>query len=280
MAKYEAPLRDMRFVLHEVLGVEQGFSALPGQDETSADLINAVLEEAAKLCQEILQPLNRVGDEHGCVFENGVVRTPPGFKKAYRAFTEGGWPSLACDTRFGGQGLPKTINLLVDEMVASANMSFGLYFILTFGAYLAIREYADETLKETYLPHLAQGDWTGTMCLTEPHSGTDLGLTRTRAIPDDHGAYRLSGTKIFITGGEQDLSENIVHLVLARPPDAPSGVKGISMFLVPKFLVKDDGSVGARNGVFCGSIEEKMGIHGASTCLLNFEDAKGFWSVS
>ena len=276
MAKYEAPLRDMQFVLHEVLGVEAGFSPLPGQDETSAELINAVLEEAAKLCEEVLQPLNRTGDEHGCVYENGVVRTPPGFKEAYQAFSEGGWASLACETEYGGQGLPKTINLFVDEMVASANMSFGLYFILTFGAYLAISEYADDDLKNTYLPHLAKGDWSGTMCLTESHSGTDLGLTRTKAVPAPDGSYQITGTKIFITGGEQDLSDNIIHLVLARTPDAPPGVKGISLFLVPKYLVKDDGSVGARNGVFCGSIEEKMGIHGAPTCVINFEEATGF----
>ena len=276
MAKYEAPLRDMRFVLHEVLGVEAGFSALPGQEETSTELINAVLEEAAKLCEEMLLPLNRIGDEHGCVFENGVVRTPPGFKEAYEAFTEGGWASLACETEYGGQGLPKTINLFVDEMVASANMSFGLYFILTFGAYLAISEYANDDLKDTYLPHLSKGDWTGTMCLTESHSGTDLGLCRTKAVPVGDGCYQITGTKIFITGGEQDLSDNIIHLVLARTPDAPPGVKGISLFLVPKLIVKDDGSVGARNGVFCGSIEEKMGIHAAPTCVINFEEATGF----
>lgn len=276
MATYEAPLRDMRFVLHEVLGVEKRFSALPGQQDTSTDLIDAVLEEAGKFCEEMLQPLNRIGDEHGCVFENGVVRTPPGFKEAYLAFSEGGWASLACETKYGGQGLPKTINLFVDEMVASANMSFGLYFILTFGAYLAISEYANDELKATYLPHLSKGDWSGTMCLTEPHSGTDLGLCRTKAVPSADGSYQITGTKIFITGGEQDLSDNIIHLVLARTPDAPSGAKGISLFLVPKFMVKDDGSLGARNGVFCGSIEEKMGIHAAPTCVLNFEAATGY----
>jgi len=276
MAKYEAPLRDMQFVLHEVLGVEDRFSALPGQDETGEDLINSVLDEAAKLCQEVLQPLNQVGDQHGCIFENGVVRTPPGFKEAYKAFTEAGWPSLACETSYGGQGLPKTINLFVDEMVASANMSFGLYFILTFGAYLAISEYASEELKDTYLPHLSKGDWLGTMCLTEPQSGTDLGLCRTKAVPGENGSYLITGTKIFITGGEQDLSDNIVHLVLARTPGAPPGAKGISLFLVPKFIPKDDGSTGPRNGVLCGSIEKKMGIHGAPSCVIHFDEAVGF----
>ena len=260
MAKYEAPLRDMRFVLHEVLGVEQSFSVLPGQEDTSAELINAVLEEAAKFCQEVLQPLNRSGDEHGCVFENGVVRTPPGFKEAYQAFSAGGWASLACETSTAGRDCPKPSICLLTRWWPPPTCPFGLYFILTFGAYLAISQYADDTLKDTYLPHLAKGDWTSTMCLTEPHSGTDLGLCRTKAVPEDDGSYQITGTKIFITGGEQDLSDNIIHLVLARTPDAPPGAKGVSLFLVPKFLVKADGSLGARNGVSCGSIEEKMGI--------------------
>lgn len=276
MAKYQAPLRDMRFVLHELLDVQASFRELPDYADASPDLIDAVLEEVAKLCEEKLFPLNRVGDEEGCRFENGIVRTPSGFKEAYKTFTEGGWASLACEPRYGGQGLPRTINFCVDEMVASANMSFGLYLILTYGAYRALSESASEAIKEAYLPRLASGEWTGTMCLTEAHCGTDLGMTRTRAVEQDDGTYLISGTKIFITGGEQDLTENIIHLVLARTPEAPSGVKGVSMFVVPKFLVKDDGSLGARNGVFCGSIEEKMGIHGASTCLLNFEEATGY----
>ncbi len=276
MATYQAPLRDMRFVLHELLNVERRFAELPGAEELSAELVDAVLEEVAKLCEAVLLPLNRVGDEEGCRFENGVVRTPSGFKEAYRAFREGGWTSLSCDPAHGGQGLPKTINFFVDEMVASSNMAFGLYVLLTYGAYRVLSEYASEADQALYLPRLASGEWTGTMCLTEPHCGTDLALTRTRAALEPDGSYRVTGTKIFITGGEQDLSENIVHLVLARGPDAPPGVKGLSMFLVPKFLAKKDGSLGARNGVSCGSIESKMGIHGAPTCVLNFDAATGY----
>lgn len=276
MTIYNAPVRDMQFVLHELLNVEDAFSALPSQAETNRELIDAVLREMAKFCEDVLAPLNAVGDEHGCLYENGVVRTPPGFREAWDQFVESGWPSLACHPEYNGQGLPKTLNFFVDEMVASSNMAFGLYAILTFGAYQAVHASASEDLKSTFLPRLATGAWTGTMCMTEPQSGTDLGLVRTRAIAQDDDSYRISGQKIFITGGEQDLSENIIHLVLARAPDAPAGVKGISMFLVPKFLVNGDGVLGARNGVTCASIEEKMGIHGASTCVLNFEEATGY----
>ncbi len=276
MASYTAPLRDMRFVLHELLGAEERLTTLPGYEEATTELIDAALDGVAKLCEEVLQPINRGGDEHGCRFENGVVRTPPGFKAAYEAFTGDGWTALACDPAYGGQGLPRTINFFVDEMVASANMAFGLYLILTYGAYRALEQHASDDLKARFLPHLASGEWTGTMCLTEPHCGTDLGLCRTRAVDGGDGSYRINGTKIFITGGEQDLTANIVHLVLARTPDAPPGVKGLSMFVVPKYVVGADGRPGARNGVFCGSIEDKMGIHGASTCVLNFEDAEGY----
>jgi alkylation response protein AidB-like acyl-CoA dehydrogenase len=276
MTIYHAPIRDMQFVLHELLNVEKAFAILPSQSDTNRELMDAVLQEMAKLCEEVLAPLNAVGDEHGCTYENGVVRTPPGFRHAWGQFVKGGWPSLACHPEYDGQGLPKTLNFFVDEMVASANMAFGLYAILTFGAYQAIHASASDELKRTFLPRLATGTWTGTMCMTEPQSGTDLGLVRTRAVARGDEIFSISGQKIFITGGEQDLSENIVHLVLARTPDAPAGVKGISMFLVPKYLVNGDGSLGARNGVSCASIEEKMGIHGASTCVLNFEEATGY----
>lgn len=276
MAKYQAPVRDMRFVLHEFLQVEETLGHLQGFEDFSTDVVDAVLEEVSRLCEEVIFATNRAGDDEGCRFENGVVRTPTGFKEAYRALSEGGWTALACDTEFGGQGLPETLGLCIDEMVGSANMAFGLYPILTHGAYLGMVEAADEELKQRFLPNMVSGKWSGTMCLTEPQCGTDLGLLRTRAEHIDGMRYALTGTKIFITGGEHDLTENIIHLVLARTPDAPPGIKGISMFVVPKFLVKNDGSLGARNGVTCGSIEKKMGIKGAPTCVLNFDGAEGY----
>ena len=276
MAIYQAPLRDMRFVLHELLGVEREFAALPGFEETTRDLIDPVLEEAAKLCENVLFPLLRVGDEEGCTFEDGEVRTPTGFRDAYRAYVEGGWGGLTCNPEFGGQGLPHTLSVFVEEMLQSSNMALALYAGLTHGACIAIDKHASEDLRRRYLPKLVDGTWSGVMCLTESHCGTDLGLLRTRAEPADDGTYRVTGTKIFITGGEQDLSENIVHLVLARLPDAPAGVKGISMLLVPKFLAEEDGSRGERNAVSCGSIEHKMGIRGASTCVMNYDGATGY----
>ena len=276
MAKYHAPLRDMQFVLHELLDVDGLFSALPGCEDASADLIDSVLEEAAKLCEEVVFPTNRVGDEEGCRLEDGRVTTPPGFKEAYAAFAEGGWTSLACDPAYGGQGLPETLNFFVDEMLASANVAFSLYPGLTHGAYTALKEFASPAIKETYLPKMVAGTWSGTMCLTESQSGTDLGLLRTKAEPDGDGHYRLWGTKIFITAGEHDLTENIIHMVLARLPDAPPGIKGISLFMVPKFMVNGDGSLGARNGVACSALEHKMGIRGSSTCVLNFDGAVGY----
>ena len=275
MATYKAPLGDMRFVLNDLLGEEQ-FGDLPGTDEVTPDLADAILEEAAKVCEGLLSPLNRTGDEEGCHFENGVVRTPQGFKEAYRTFTEGGWTSLACDTEHGGQGLPETINMMVEEMICSANLSFGIYPGLSRGVYLALKAFGSEALKKTYLPRLADGSWSGTMCLTESQCGTDLGLLNTRATPGDDGAYKITGTKIFISAGEHDLTENIIHLVLARTPDAPEGSRGISLFLVPKVSVAEDGSLGPANGVSCGSIEHKMGIHASSTCVINFDDATGF----
>jgi alkylation response protein AidB-like acyl-CoA dehydrogenase len=240
--------------------------------------MDSVLEEAAKLCEEVLFPLNQSGDLEGCTYENGVVRTPKGFKEAYKAFTDGGWPAMTSDPAYGGQGMPISSHLLVEEMMCSANVAFGLYPGLSHGAYLALYQHGSEEQKQTYLPNIVSGKWSGTMCLTEPHCGTDLGLLRTKAVPNDDGSFTLSGNKIFISAGEHDLTENIIHLVLARLPDAPAGVKGISLFVVPKFLVKEDGSLGARNGITCTSIEHKMGIKASATCALSFDDAKG-WLV-
>ncbi len=277
MAIYKAPVRDMQFVLHELLDAENEFKAL-GFDEASGDVIDAILEEGAKFCESIVFPTNRVGDEEGCKFDGGHVTTPSGFREAYSALCEGGWMSLACDTEYGGQGLPNTLSVFFEEMLQSANMAFSLYPGLTRGAYVAMKAYASDELKQRYLPKMVEGTWSGAMALTESHCGTDLGMLRTRAEPQKDGSYHLNGTKIFITGGEHDLAENIIHLVLARLPDAPEGTKGISMFVVPKFLVNEDGSLGERNGMSCGSIEHKMGIRGASTCVMNYENAKG-WLV-
>ncbi|HRJ59868.1 MAG TPA: acyl-CoA dehydrogenase C-terminal domain-containing protein [Azospirillaceae bacterium] len=277
MAAYAAPLREMRFVYQELFDFD-AVQALPGLEEVSADLVDTVLEEAAKICQEVLHPLNRSGDEEGCHFENGVVRTPAGFKEAYKLFAEGGWTSLNCDPEYGGQGMPKLVNSLVEEMICSANLSFGMYPGLTHGAYTALHGYASDELKALYLPKMVSGEWTGAMCLTEPHCGTDLGLLRTKAIPQADGSYKVTGTKIFISAGEHDMADNIIHLVLARLPDAPKGVKGISLFLVPKFLPDADGNAGPRNGVACGAIEHKMGIKASATCVMNFDDATG-WLV-
>jgi len=275
MPAYKAPLRDMRYVLYDLMAGDE-LSSLPGCEEFTRDLIDPILEEAAKVCEEVLQPLNRSGDEEGCHIDNGVVRTPKGFIEAYKLFREGGWTAIACDPAYGGQGLPAAVNVLVEEMICSSNLSFGMYPGLTHGAYVSLHGFGTEELKNTYLPKLVDGTWSGTMCLTEPHCGTDLGLLRTRAVPLDGGAYAVSGTKIFISAGEHDLTDNIVHLVLARLPDAPKGVKGISLFIVPKFLVNEDGSLGARNGVACGSIEHKMGIKASSTCVMNFDEAQGY----
>lgn len=277
MQVYDAPLRDMRFVLNEQF-VDDGFGDIPALSEFTPDLTDAVLEEAARFCREVLLPLNRSGDEEGCHFENGVVRTPAGFQEAYRQFAEGGWTALASDPEWGGQGLPEAVNKLVEEMINSANLSFGLYPGLTHGATTAIEGHGSDELKQAYLPKMVSGQWSGTMCLTEPHCGTDLGLLRTRAVPQEDGSYKVSGAKIFISAGEHDLTENIVHLVLARLPDAPKGVKGISLFLVPKYLPKEDGTPGPANGVQCAAIEHKMGLKASATCQLNFEDSVG-WLV-
>lgn len=280
MHGYRAPLRDMRFVLHELLGAER-LTALPGCEEATPETVDAVLEEAARLAETVLAPLNRSGDEEGCTYENGVVRTPKGFKEAYDRFREGGWAGVSSSPEHGGQGLPKLVSVALNEMFSSANFAFAIYPGLSQGAYEAIERHADEELKRLYLPKLAEGSWSGTMCLTEPQCGTDLGLVRTRAMPAGDGSYRITGTKIFISSGEHDLTENIVHLVLARLPDALAGTRGISLFVVPKLLPVqrgDDWMPGARNGVRCAGIEHKMGIKASSTCTMQFEGAVG-WLV-
>jgi len=277
MQVYEAPLRDMKFVLHE-LHQDDGFGGLEALSEFTPDLTDAILEEAARVAKEILLPLNRSGDIEGCHLENGVVRTPAGFKEAYAQFRDGGWCALASDPQWGGQGLPETVNKMTEEMICAANVSFSLYPGLTHGATTAIEGFATEELKQLYMPKLVSGEWSGTMCLTEAHCGTDLGLLRTKAVPQEDGSYKVSGAKIFISAGEHDLTENIIHLVLARMPDAPPGVKGISLFLVPKYLPKPDGSVGPSNGVHCAAIEHKMGLKGSATCQLQFEESTG-WLV-
>ncbi|MCB1759125.1 MAG: acyl-CoA dehydrogenase C-terminal domain-containing protein [Gammaproteobacteria bacterium] len=276
MPSYQSPLRDLRFVYHELLQAGETLAQLPVFEEATPDLVDAVLDEGAKLFEQVIQPLNLSGDKQGCRFDNGVVTTPDGFREAYRAYVEGGWGSLAGDPEYGGQGLPETVSFMLEEMLTSANVSFSLYPGLTRGAISAISSHADEALKRIYLEKMVSGSWSGTMCLTEPHAGTDLGLVRTRAEDNGDGSYAITGTKIFITGGEQDLTENIIHLVLARLPDAPAGVKGISLFLVPKFLPDADNEPGEYNSVSCGSIEHKMGIKASSTCVMNFDRARGF----
>ncbi len=276
MPTYTAPLREYRFLLKDVLDIER-YSNLPTFSDAPLDLIDQVLDEGAKFCEGVLAPLNKVGDEHGCKRNaDGSVETPPGFKDAYDQLVAAGWPGLTSDPNYGGQGLPHIVGLAWNEMVSSANMAFGMYPGLSHGAYAAIHHHGSDAQKQMYLPKLVTGEWTGTMNLTEPHCGTDLGLLRTKAIPQADGSYRISGQKIFISAGEHDLASNIIHLVIARIEGAPAGTKGISLFIVPKFMVKEDGSLGARNGVVCGKIEEKMGIHGNSTCVLNYDDAVGY----
>ena len=277
MANYTPPLRDMKFVFREMFGGDD-LQKLEGYGDFSADVVDAVLEEAGKLAAEVLFPLNRTGDEEGCHLENGVVRTPKGFKEAYQKFAEGGWCGIAGDPEFGGQGLPKSVNMLIEEMICSSNMAFGMYPGLTHGAYNALELYGTDEQKALYLPKFVDGSWSGTMCLTEPHCGTDLGLIRTRAEPVGDGSFKITGTKIFISAGEHDLTQNIVHLVLAKLPGAPNSTKGISLFIVPKFLPKADGLVGPRNGAVCGSLEHKMGIKANATCVMNFDNAIG-WLV-
>ena len=274
MPSYVAPVKDTQFILHDVLKVSE--SQTPGYDELDADFTNAILEEAGKLTSEVLAPLNVVGDKEGCRLENGVVYTPKGFKDAFEMVKEGGWTGLDMPEEFGGQNMPAVIGSAVGEFFSGANQAFTIYQGLTHGAASAILAHGSDEQKATYLPNMVSCEWTGTMNLTEPHCGTDLGLMRTKAEPQDDGSYKVSGQKIFISAGEHDMADNIIHLVLAKIPGGPEGIKGVSLFIVPKFMVNEDGSLGARNGVSVGNIEEKMGIHGNSTCVMNYDEATGY----
>ncbi|WP_299359357.1 acyl-CoA dehydrogenase C-terminal domain-containing protein [uncultured Paracoccus sp.] len=274
MTRYTAPVQDMQFLLHDVLKLSD--SGLPGHDELDRDFTAAILDAAGQLATDVLEPLNRVGDEQGCVLENGVVRTPAGFKEAFEQVKAGGWTGLDCDPSYGGQGMPYVLGVATGEIFVSANLAFNMYQGLTHGAYSAIHAHGTDAQKQTYLPRLVSCDWTGTMNLTEPHCGTDLGLLRTRAEPLDDGSYSITGQKIFISSGDHDLSENVIHLVLARAPGGGEGTKGISLFIVPKFLVNEDGSLGERQPLSVGKLEDKMGIHGNATCVMNYDGARGW----
>ncbi len=277
MPTYTPPLRDMQFLLHEVFQVSKDYQQMPAYAEFDADTVNAVLEEAGKFASNVTFPLNISGDEEGCTLDKATheVTTPKGFKDAYKQFIDGGWPALSCDPQYGGQGLPFVVNSMLYEMLNSANQAWTMYPGLSHGAYEALHAYGTDEQKKRYLPKLTSGEWTGTMCLTEPHCGTDLGMLRSKAEPQADGTYKITGNKIFISAGEHDFTENIVHLVLARLPDAPAGSKGISLFIVPKYLVQDDGSLGERNPIFCGALEHKMGIHGNATAQINIDGAIG-----
>jgi len=275
MPNYTAPVEDMMF-LFEKLRNNKNYNEIEKYKEVNSELVKDILVEAAKINENLILPLAKSGDENPTVLENGVVRTPPGYKEAYSKYIEDGWTSLSCDPKYGGQGMPKTVSAFFDEMLSSASLSFKLYSELSIGAYNCISHHATEEIKNKYLPKIVEGKWSGTMCLTEPVCGTDLGLLKTKAVEQSDGTYKLSGQKIFITSGDHDLTENIIHLVIARAADSPAGTKGISLFLVPKFIVNEDGSVGARNGISTGSIESKMGIKGSATCVLNFDDAVGY----
>ncbi|MBV8125374.1 MAG: acyl-CoA dehydrogenase family protein, partial [Paucibacter sp.] len=277
MPQYNPPLRDMKFVMHEVLNVVDELKNCPAHADVDEDTINAVLEEGGKFASEVIAPLNLSGDAEGCVLDKSTheVKPPKGFKEAYAQYVEGGWPALSCDPAYGGQGLPVLVNQGMYEMLNSANQAWTMYPGLSHGAYEALHAHGTPEQKTKYLGKLSSGEWTGTMCLTEPHCGTDLGLLRSKAEPQADGTYRITGQKIFISAGEHDMAANILHLVLARLPDAPQGSKGISLFLVPKFLVNADGSLGERNGIYCGGIEHKMGIHANSTCQMVLDGAVG-----
>ncbi len=275
MPSYTAPVEDMMF-LYEKLRDNKKYNELEKYKEVNSELVKDILEEAAKINQNLILPLAKAGDENPAVLENGVVRTPPGYKEAYQKYIQDGWTSLSCDPKYGGQGMPKTVSAFFDEMLSSASLSFKLYSELSIGAYNCINHHGSDEIKNKYLPKIVEGKWSGTMCLTEPVCGTDLGLLKTKAEKQANGTYKLTGQKIFITSGDQDLTENIIHLVIARATDSPAGTKGISLFLVPKFIVNEDGSVGPRNGVSTGSIEDKMGIKGSATCVLNFDGATGY----
>src|SRR6056297_1053889 len=274
MPSYTAPVKDMQFVLHELLGIAE--TGITGYGDLDAEFTGAILEEAGKLASDVLAPLNAVGNAEGCRLENGVVRTPQGFKDAFDQLREAGWTAIDCDPEYGGQGLPYLMNTAVGEIFVAANMAFNMYQGLTHGAYSAIHAHGTEDQKAKWLPKMVSCEWTGTMNLTEPHAGTDLGIMRTKAEPRDDGSYRITGQKIFISAGDHDMAENIVHLVLAKAPGGGEGTKGISLFIVPKLLVNEDGSLGARNAVSVGKIEEKMGIHGNATCVMNYDGAEGY----
>ena len=274
MTIYTAPVEEMMF-LFDNLKDNQRYKEIEKYKEINSELVKGILEEAAKINQELILPLAKAGDENPCVYENGVVRTPPGYKEVYKKFIEDGWTSLSCDPKYGGQGIPKTVSTFFEEMLSSSSLAFKLYSELSIGAYNCILTHAEQSIKDKFLPKIVEGKWSGTMCLTEPQCGTDLGLLKTKAVPKNDGTYEITGQKIFITSGDHDLTENIIHLVLARTTDAPKGTKGISLFLVPKFEVTDEGVVGSRNGVSTNSIESKMGIKGSPTCVLNFENSKG-----
>ncbi|KPP99814.1 acyl-CoA dehydrogenase C-terminal domain-containing protein [Marinobacter sp. HL-58] len=276
MPEYKAPLRDIKFVMTELLDSEQHYANLEGAEDATPDMVDAIIGEGAKFCEQVLSPLNQVGDTEGCTWSEDGVKTPTGFKEAYQQYVEGGWPSMTADPNYGGQGLPHSLGLVMSEMVGTANWSWGMYPGLSHGATNTIEAHGTEEQKQTYLTKLISGEWTGTMCLTEPHCGSDLGTLRTKAEPNADGTYSITGTKIFISAGEHDMAENIVHIVLARLPGAPEGTKGISLFIVPKNLPNEDGSSGERNAVSCGSIEHKMGIHGNATCVMNFDGARGW----
>ena len=275
MPIYNAPIEDMMF-LFDKLRNNKNYNEIEKYKEVNSELVKNILDEAAKINENIILPLAKSGDENPTILENGVVRTPPGYKEAYAKFIEDGWTSLSCDPKYGGQGMPKTVSAFFDEMLSSASLSFKLYSELSIGAYNCINHHGSDEIKNKYLPKIVEGKWSGTMCLTEPVCGTDLGLLKTKAEKQANGTYKLTGQKIFITSGDQDLTENIIHLVIARATDSPAGTKGISLFLVPKFIVNEDGSVGPRNGVSTGSIEDKMGIKGSATCVLNFDGATGY----
>ena len=274
MPTYAAPTKDMAFVLHDLLSVEK--SDVPGYNELTPSFTSAVLEESAKIHQDVIAPLNAVGDKEGCNLENGVVRTPTGFKAAFDQFRKDGWTGISCEEEFGGQGMPYLMGTTIGEMTSAANQAFAMYGGLTNGAYASILAHGSKEQKQTFLPNLASCKWTGTMNLTEPHCGTDLGMMRTKANPAADGSYKISGQKIFISAGEHDMSDNIIHLVLAKIKDGPEGIKGVSLFIVPKFIINEDGSEGMRNAVSCGAIEKKMGIHGNSTCVMNYDEATGY----
>ncbi|MFE8072147.1 acyl-CoA dehydrogenase C-terminal domain-containing protein [Marinobacteraceae bacterium S3BR75-40.1] len=276
MPEYKAPLRDIQFVMNEVLDSATHYSQLPGAEDATPDMVDAIIQEGAKFCEQVLAPLNQVGDQEGCTWSEDGVKTPTGFKEAYKQYVEGGWPSMTAPLEFGGQGLPNSIGLVVSEMVGTANWAWGMYPGLSHGALHTVESHGTDEQKQVYLTKLVSGEWTGTMCLTEPQCGSDLGILRTKAEPNADGSYNITGTKIFISAGEHDMADNIVHIVLARLPDAPKGTKGISLFIVPKCLPNDQGEAGERNAVQCGSLEHKMGIHGNSTCVMNFDGAKGW----